>query len=100
MIAFDFATSRRLNINEAKIEGVESFVTARPAGWLEATLSHTWTDARDVTAGQPLGRVPKHKIPLSAVARPLEAGSLSPEVKIGRASDRGRVCQYVWNTVV
>src|SRR3546814_5341045 len=47
---------------------------------LEATLSHTWTDARDVTAGQPLGRVPKHKITLSAVARPIEAWSISPEV--------------------
>ncbi|MEO3434964.1 TonB-dependent receptor [Inquilinus sp. CAU 1745] len=80
LISFNPETFVSENINEAEIEGIESFVGVQPADWIAARLSWTWTNSRDVMNDRPLGRSPKHKIAASATVTPLEDWTISPEI--------------------
>jgi vitamin B12 transporter len=68
------------NIDRAKIEGVEFFVTLRPATWLDVTGSWTWTDARNRRNDQRLARRPKNAASLVARIAPHERVTVAPEL--------------------
>ncbi len=73
-----FTTSTEQNIGHARTQGVEASLALHPATWLDATLSYTYTDARDLGTGAALLRRPREAISLGAVARPLPGLSIAP----------------------
>jgi len=82
LITFDSSTFRYTNVDEARIEGVETSLVVRPAGWVEATLAWTWTDAEDATSGVRLERRPRHVGSVNVVVRPVERFTVAPELVV------------------
>ncbi len=86
LIAFqyapDFSSSSEVNIGRARTEGIETSLTLRPASWLEATLSYTYTEARNTADNTRLLRRPKNRASLSAAITPLPNLTISPEITI------------------
>jgi vitamin B12 transporter len=80
LIAFNRSFTSLENIDRAKIEGVELFVTLRPASWLEVTGSWTWTDARNRANDQRLARRPENVASLVARIAPHERVVIAPEL--------------------
>ena len=62
LITFDTATFIFENINEADIQGVESFIRIEPCESVDMSVDYTFTDAEDDATGQMLLRRAKHKI--------------------------------------
>jgi vitamin B12 transporter len=62
LINFNAAFSTLENVENAKAQGVESFVTLRPASWLSFYLAWTVTDTLDNTTARPLARRPRNVI--------------------------------------
>lgn len=50
-----------LNIEEAKLQGVEVHISKRPHRGLGYLLAYSWLDARNLSTGMPLSTRPKHK---------------------------------------
>lgn len=73
-------TYTSVNIGAARTEGVETELTLRPASWLTAMLSWTYTDAQDATTGHRLLRRPQHTVSARAVWTPLPGLSIAPEL--------------------
>lgn len=69
-----------VNVAQATTRGVESSLTLRPADWIEAVLTYTYTDTRNRTTGARLLRRPLNAG--SAVVRvtPLPHLTIAPEV--------------------
>lgn len=80
LINFNSAFSSLENIDRARIEGVELFLTLRPASWLEVTGSWTWTDARDRRTDQRLARRPENVASLTARIAPHPRVVIAPEL--------------------
>lgn len=77
-----------VNIDRARIRGVETALTLRPAPWLTAHLTYTYTDARDATTNSPLLRRPENQGSADLTLRPLHGLSVTGEVLvIGRFQD-------------
>ena len=70
LISFDLATLRAENIAAARIRGVESELTWRPAAGLETRAGYTFTDSEDRATGLPLPRRPRHRGTLVALWHP------------------------------
>lgn len=80
LITNDFVNQTMMNVGEASIQGVESFIAVRPADWIGGRLSHTWMQARNEATGQMLARRPRHQGALSVDFYPTSALSFGPEV--------------------
>ncbi len=76
----DYTSATSRNVARARSEGVETAVTVRPAGWLEATVAYTRTQTRDVASGQALLRRPRDQASVSARIVPAEGVMVAPEV--------------------
>ncbi len=76
----DFTASTTQNVNRAKTQGVESSLTLRPADWLEATMTYTFTDARNTVDNSLLLRRPRDQFTANLRATPLPGLSIAPEV--------------------
>jgi vitamin B12 transporter len=61
-----------INIEQARITGVETFLTATVTDWLKLHANYTYTSARNLTTGLPLQRRPKDKYSLQAVFHPID----------------------------
>ena len=68
------------NVDEARMSGVESSLTLRPAPWLLAVASYTYTQARDLTDDTRLLRRPQNQASLDVRATPLPGLSIAPEI--------------------
>jgi vitamin B12 transporter len=76
----DFTASTQQNVDQARIQGVETSVTLRPADWLEATAAYTFTDARDAADDSRLLRRPRDQVSADLRATPLPGLSIAPEL--------------------
>ncbi len=70
-----------VNIGNARTQGVETELTMRPAHWLTANLSWTYTEARNGTTGEALLRRPQNMLSARAVLTPLPGLSIAPELR-------------------
>lgn len=68
------------NVARARARGVESSLTLRPAAWLLATASYTYTEARDLTNDTRLLRRPQNQVSLDARVMPLPGLTIAPEL--------------------
>lgn len=76
----DFTASTQQNVARARIQGVESSLTLRPAPWLDAVLTYTWTDARNAADNTRLLRRPIDQASLAFRATPLPGLTIAPEL--------------------
>jgi vitamin B12 transporter len=76
----DFLSSTEVNVNRARARGVESSLTVRPARWLEATGTWTYTDAQDLETGAQLLRRPRNQLSLDASLTPYRGLRVTPEI--------------------
>ncbi len=66
-----------INIDQARITGVETFVTWIVTNWLKLRTDYTYTMARNVLTGQMLQRRPKDKYTVQAIWQPIDALTVS-----------------------
>ncbi len=76
----DFLSSTEINVSRARTHGVESSLTVRPATWLEAVGTWTYTEARDLATGARLLRRPRNQLTLDVTARPYPGLRITPEL--------------------
>ena len=76
----DFSSSTQVNIARAHTYGVESALTVRPATWLLAVGTWTYTEARDQATGAQLLRHPRNRLTLDVTAKPLPGLRITPEI--------------------
>ena len=69
-----------INVARATTRGVESSLTVRPAEWIEATLTYTYTDTRDRGNGARLLRRPLNAASGVLRFKPLPGLTIAPEV--------------------
>lgn len=69
-----------VNIARAKANGVETAVTVRPASWLDADFTYTYTDTRDTSTGARLLRRPLNAASAGLRIRPLPNLTIAPEL--------------------
>jgi vitamin B12 transporter len=65
------------NIDNADIQGAETFIRVQPLGSLAVQLDYTYTDAEDDDSGERLLRRPKHKLDLDVEFRPVSRVSIN-----------------------
>ena len=75
-----FTASTTQNVARAKTQGVEATLTLRPAAWLEAALTYTFTDARNAANNSLLLRRPRDLFTANLKATPLPGLTIAPEV--------------------
>ena len=75
-----FVSSTSANVDRARTQGIEANLTLRPADWIEAVLSYTWTETRDVTTNLALLRRPRDQASIALRATPLPGVTLAPEL--------------------
>ena len=77
-VVFDPAfNSTYENIDEADIQGAETFIRVQPLDSLAIHLDYTYTDAEDDDSGERLLRRPKHKLDLDVEFRPISRASIN-----------------------
>ena len=72
--------STAVNVARATTHGVETVLTLRPAPWIDADLTYTFTEARDGTTGALLLRRPRHAASGVLRLRPLPGLTIAPEL--------------------
>ncbi len=77
-----------INVARARINGVETSVTVRPAPWLETRAAWTFTRAFNSDTGARLLRRPENVVSISARVSPIQGLSITPEILVtGAAQD-------------
>ncbi len=71
-----------VNIGSAHIQGVETQLTMRPAGWLVLQATYTFTDAQNADLGSRLLRRPQHAASFDATITPLPGLTIVPELRL------------------
>jgi vitamin B12 transporter len=61
-----------INVEQARISGVETFVAATVTERVKLRAEYTYMDAQDLTTGLPLQRRPKHKYSVQGVFQPTD----------------------------
>ncbi len=75
-----FLTSTTQNVSRARMQGIETSLTLRPAPWLDAMLSYTWTETRDLSTNAALLRRPRDQASISARVTPMPGLTILPEL--------------------
>lgn len=75
-----FLTSTSQNVAKARAEGIEASLTLRPAEKVEAIISFTHTDTRDLATSAPLLRRPREQASVTIRAEPLPGLTIAPEL--------------------
>ena len=70
------------NVGKARSEGVELEASVTPMDGLVVGLAYTYTDAEDRTTGNPLPRVAKNALAVTATWEPLPGLTLSGELQV------------------
>lgn len=94
LINFDAGFDTLVNIDRARIQGVELGLTLRPAAWIEATGAWTITGAFDDATGRRLPRRPEHVVSVTARVRPLPRVVVAPTVLFTGRSPEGAFASY------
>jgi vitamin B12 transporter len=72
LIAWNFATWKYYNVNEAKSHGIEAFASIEVCPWLTLDGTYTLTDTEDESTGKELIYRPKDKVSFGAKITPME----------------------------
>ncbi len=84
----DFTASTEENVDQARIDGVETELVLTPSSWLSADLNYTYTNARDATDDTQLLRRPESTGSATLTITPTPRISIVPEVRyVGRFYD-------------
>ena len=94
LINFDAGFDTLVNIDRARIQGVELGLTLRPAPWFETTGAWTITGAFDDTTGLRLPRRPEHVVSVTARVQPLPRVVVAPTVLFTGRSPEGAFASY------
>ncbi len=78
--AADFLSSSPVNIDRARTEGVEATFTLHATHWLQADLTYTYTDARDLDRKALLLRRPYNQASGNLRITPMRALTIAPEL--------------------
>jgi vitamin B12 transporter len=78
--AANFLSSTPVNIDRARTEGIETTLTLRMTSSVQADLTYTYTDARDLGTGQQLLRRPYNQASANLRLAPLPALVIAPEL--------------------
>ena len=78
--AANFLSSSPINIDRARTEGVETTLTMRAARWLQADLTYTYTDARDLDTNAVLLRRPYDQASGNLRITPIPKLTIAPEL--------------------
>ncbi|MCL2103100.1 MAG: TonB-dependent receptor [Syntrophorhabdaceae bacterium] len=88
LVDFDSATSRFVNVGEARTRGVEITLFGRPIEDLVLRAGYTYTEAKDSATGEKLLRRPRNKASFGANYRFLSKGNADLEILwVGRRDD-------------
>ncbi len=79
-------SSTYVNLGKVDIDGVESFVTVRPADWMSINANYTRTDAHEAGVSSPLARTPRDTGSLGIDFRPLSRLNVEVNASIRRGS--------------
>jgi len=69
-----------VNIGSAHLQGVETELTLRPASWVTAAATYTYTQAQNADTRSQLLRRPQHAASLNVSATPLPRLTVAPEL--------------------
>ncbi len=84
----DFLSSSPVNIDSARSQGIETTFTLRAASWLQADLTYTYTDARDLGSHALLLRRPENQGSGNLRITPFPGFTVAPELLyVGRFQD-------------
>ncbi len=78
--AANFLSSSPVNIDRARTEGVETTLTLHAASWLQADLTYTYTDARDLDTNAILLRRPYNQASGNLRITPVAGLTIAPEL--------------------
>jgi vitamin B12 transporter len=82
-------SSTYVNLGRVYIDGVESFVTLRPADWVTVEANYTRTDAHEAGATSPLARTPRDTGSVAIDLRPSQRWSFGANaVYVGKQFSR------------
>jgi vitamin B12 transporter len=82
-------SSTYVNLGKVYIDGVESFVTIRPTGWMTIDINYTRTDAHEAGATSPLARTPRDTGSMGIDLHPSHRWSLGAHaVYVGKQFNR------------
>jgi vitamin B12 transporter len=70
------------NVGKARTEGVEAEASVAPIDGLVLALAYTYTDSEDRATGDPLRRIAKNALAVTATWEPLPGLTLSGEVQV------------------
>ncbi len=76
----DFLSSSPVNIASARTQGIETTLTYRAAPWVQADLTYTYTDARDLGAHTQLLRRPYNQGSANLRLVPMQGVVIAPEL--------------------
>jgi vitamin B12 transporter len=76
----DLSSSTPQNVAGARTEGIEASLALHPTPWLDASLTYTHNDTRDLATGAALLRRPREQVSLAVQARPIEGLLIAPEL--------------------
>jgi vitamin B12 transporter len=77
------------NVGKARTRGVEVEASATPVDGLTLGLAYTYTDAEDLTTGEPLRRVPKNRLAVTGSWEPLPGLVLFGELLVSGSQFEG-----------
>jgi vitamin B12 transporter len=69
-----------VNVGSAHLQGIETQLTLRPAGWFALDASYTFTDAQNADTGSRLLRRPQNTASIDARITPLPGLTIAPEL--------------------
>lgn len=95
LIDFNAGFNSMENRDRARISGIESALTLRPAAWLEVVAAYTWLDARDAATNVVLARRPAHSGSLVATLTPVAGVRVSPELRYVGSHREGAFATYL-----
>ena len=78
--AADFLSSSPVNIDRARAEGVEATLTLRASPWVQADLTYTHTDTRNLSTRAPLLRRPQNQASGNLRIVPSPSVVITPEL--------------------
>ena len=94
LINFNPGFDTLVNVDRARIQGVELGLTLRPSAWLEATTAWTITGAFDDTTGRRLPRRPEHVVSVTARVQPTAKVVIAPTVLFTGRSPEAAFASY------
>jgi vitamin B12 transporter len=94
LINFNRGFSTLVNVDRARVQGVELGLTLRPAAWFETTAAWTITGAFDDTTGRRLPRRPEHVVSVAARVAPTPRVVIAPTVLFTGRSPEAAFASY------